>query len=135
MFTRLFPVVAASFLLSGCFWDKKVEVPVTCEWKQGRQLLGIERLFMHQRTSYSALVKQLDGTYALETLPTIKAPVFAVDVPTDNSMWAIENVKTCSDKNYPVDWSTTIHLHTLGSIEGGGWNAGKGAQGMTIPIQ
>ena len=102
------------------------------------QVLGVERVMMHQTGDFTFLVKQKDSQLATLKLSTYHPVVFFDDVPAGQSMW-LEYQCRC-DKELPQTYTSwhvqnldklTIHLRKGSDVDGGDWDHGKFGRGRT----
>jgi hypothetical protein len=97
-------------------------------------ILGVERVFYHERGLYSLLVNQ---GYSRE-LVFIKVPDFPLcyeskvkvvgDVSSNNGIWAQKTMRLVNGREVCVS-TYDIHIHSAQDIQGGSWDHGKHKNG------
>ena len=109
---------------------------------------NVQRIFMHEKGRYTALVKNSNtnkiGRLAIVIYNDLNLMMFE-DVPENEQIW-IEYYCGYPDyncKEIPANFSfwkiypekVIMHLHSAKEINGAGWNHGKYGRGQSVVIE
>lgn len=113
-------------LLAGCS-----EYP--CESKN----IQVERVFWHEGSRYSFVVKNSDGSMQMQTENSVYGVKIYQDVPVGESMRV--ELSQCymydAKKSYRHYRRADIHLRSIEDLNGADWNHGKHGRGSTTPLK
>lgn len=107
------------------------------DWSETKRIDGVSRVMMHEPSRYTMLVEKSDGTIAQYSFGggcCGNVPKIFHDVPSGQPMW-IEYRTGDPGKNSAFDQLLTIHVHSVGDINGAGWNHGKFGRGETTVLE
>ena len=110
-----------------------------CRNASEKQILHIERIFMHEPGSFTLFVASPPGSKVLSELYISSrysgtTPLYVVDVPADQLMWLTYTENRSWWDGDQIS-NIVIHLHGVDEVSGGGWNHGKFGHGQTEVVQ